>query len=76
MPSRLEAVGLSRIATVLSQGQTPSEVIEPFAAAQRSREGIDARFSVERMSLTRTAWVGCGGEISLPRRNQGYQTTW
>jgi hypothetical protein len=58
------------------QGKTPSEVIEPFVEALRSRVEIGARFPVGRVGLTRTAVVECGGEISLPRRNQGYQTTW
>jgi hypothetical protein len=49
--------------------------METFVAALRSRVEIGARFPMRQMSLTRAAVVECGGEISLPRRNQGYQTT-
>ena len=76
MPGRLEAVGISWAATALSQGQTPSDVIEPFLAALRSRVELGVPFPMGRMSLTRASVVECGGEIALPRRNQGYQTTW
>jgi hypothetical protein len=51
-------------------------VLEPFVAALRSRVEIGACFPMGRMSLTRAAVLECGGEISLPRPHQGYQTTW
>lgn len=76
MPGRLEAVGISWIATALSQGQTLSEVMETFVVALCSCVEIGVPFSMRRLSLTRAAVVESGGEISLPRRNQGYQTTW
>jgi hypothetical protein len=58
MPSRLEAVGLSRIATVLSQGQTPSEVIEPCVAALGSRVELVGRGAPQCPRLCRPLPLG------------------